>query len=234
MSSMLDWARNEVEIACKRGNPNKKEGEFDYGCACYESALKAFESLCDDGHSGFSIKMTQYILNRLIDGKPLTPIEENDEWDPVDGFDWLHKTSVYQCRRLPSLFKYVSDDGCIEYHDNDYMYCVNLYDNNDTYSYSFAKVMYHDMFPITIPYMPVKPVAVFCDSFSVSTYNGRCAVFSMAYAEPEKNGKTTYVPIDRFFKKTEESVDTDWIEISKEEYHELKHMKNMEDDHGQD
>lgn len=54
--NMLDWARQEVEIACRKENPNKKEGEFDYGCACYGSALKAFESLCEDGHSGFSIK----------------------------------------------------------------------------------------------------------------------------------------------------------------------------------
>lgn len=56
MSNMLDWAKREVEIACKKENPNRKEGEFDYGCACYESAIKAFESLCEDGHSGFSIK----------------------------------------------------------------------------------------------------------------------------------------------------------------------------------
>lgn len=79
MSNMLDWAKREVEIACNKENPNRKEVEFDYGCACYESALKAFESLCDDGHSGFSIKMTQAILNRLLDGKPLTPIEDTDD-----------------------------------------------------------------------------------------------------------------------------------------------------------
>ncbi len=26
--SMLEWAKREVEIACKRENPDKKEGEF--------------------------------------------------------------------------------------------------------------------------------------------------------------------------------------------------------------
>ena len=31
--SMMDWAKREVEIACKKENPNRKEGEFDYGCA---------------------------------------------------------------------------------------------------------------------------------------------------------------------------------------------------------
>lgn len=68
MSNILDWAKREVKIASKKENPNRKEGEFDYGCACYESALKAFESLCEDNHSGFSIRMTQAILNRLING----------------------------------------------------------------------------------------------------------------------------------------------------------------------
>ena len=74
MSNMLDWAEREVAIACEKENPNKKDEEFDNGCACYESALKAFKSWCDQGHSGFSIKMTQVILNRLIDGKPVSPI----------------------------------------------------------------------------------------------------------------------------------------------------------------
>lgn len=77
--NLLDWAKREVEIACKHENPYRKEGEFDYGCACYESALKAFESLLEDGHYGFSIKMTQAILNRMIDEQPLTPIEDTDD-----------------------------------------------------------------------------------------------------------------------------------------------------------
>ena len=45
MSGMSEWARREVEIACQKENPNRKGDEFDYGCACYVSALKAFESL---------------------------------------------------------------------------------------------------------------------------------------------------------------------------------------------
>ena len=75
--SMKDWAEREVEIACRRENPDR--GEFDYGCACYESALKAYKSLVEDGHSGFSIVLTKHILNRLIDCKPLTPIEDTDD-----------------------------------------------------------------------------------------------------------------------------------------------------------
>lgn len=77
--SMLEWAKNEVAIASKRERGNKPEGEWDYGCACYDSAMRAFESLLGDGHSGMSIGFTKNILNRLIDGKPLTPIEDTEE-----------------------------------------------------------------------------------------------------------------------------------------------------------
>ena len=30
--SLLDWAEKEIEIACKRENPDRKEGGWDYDC----------------------------------------------------------------------------------------------------------------------------------------------------------------------------------------------------------
>lgn len=30
--NMTEWAKREVEIACKKENPNRKDEEFDYGC----------------------------------------------------------------------------------------------------------------------------------------------------------------------------------------------------------
>ena len=82
--SMLEWAKKEVELACKRENPDRKDGEWDYGCACYESALKAFKSLLEDEHSGYSIGLTKNILVRLIEGKVLTPIEDTpDIWKQI-------------------------------------------------------------------------------------------------------------------------------------------------------
>ena len=67
MGNMTDWAKREVEIACKREAPGRKDGEWDYGCACYESALKAYLSLMEDEHSGMSFSITRSILNRLIE-----------------------------------------------------------------------------------------------------------------------------------------------------------------------
>ena len=58
--SMSDWAKKEVELAKIIEAKDLKEGEFDYGGACYDSALKAFKSLTEDNHSGTSIKITQH------------------------------------------------------------------------------------------------------------------------------------------------------------------------------
>ena len=102
MSDILEWARREVEIACKKKerNGSKDEG-FDYGVACYRSALKALESLAEDGHSGFSIGITKNILNRLIDLKPLTPIEDTDAiWNLCEEDE--NGITVYQCSRMSS------------------------------------------------------------------------------------------------------------------------------------
>lgn len=154
MSSMLDWAKREVEIACEKENPNRKEEEFDYGCACYESALKAFESLFEDGHSGLSIKITQAILVRLLNGQPLTPIEDTDDiWDirPRLSKDGL---KIYQCKRMGSLFKNIYDDGTVRYDDVNRSYCVDIHDPDITYRFELVSRIIDEMFPITMPYMP--------------------------------------------------------------------------------
>lgn len=224
---MLDWAKREVEIACKKENPDRKEGEFDYGCACYESALKAFETLCGQGHSGFSIKMTQAILNRLIDGQPLTPIEDTDDiWNKCSRVYDDRKT--YQCQRMSSLFKDVYADGRIEYHDVDCCYCININNPNSTYSSGLVRRIIHEMFPITMPYMPDKPIKVFCEDFLTDRKNGDFDTVGVFYALKEKSGKQEKIDISRFFREpyeNEKQTYSGWVEISKEEYYERKDRK---------
>ena len=86
--SALEWAKREVKYAklyekkTLAGGQPKDPYEnclFDYEDACRISALKAFKSLIKDSHSGASIAHTKKILNRLIDGKPLSPIEDADD-----------------------------------------------------------------------------------------------------------------------------------------------------------
>lgn len=72
-----DWAAREVALASQKKRESAEDkDDWDYGVACYESALRAYRSLERDGHSGMSIQITKSILNRLIDGKCLTPIED--------------------------------------------------------------------------------------------------------------------------------------------------------------
>ena len=220
MGDLLDWAKREVELACKRENPERKEGEFDYGCACYESALKAFKSLCGDEHSGFSIKMTQSILNRLINVQPLTPIEDTDDiWNKI-GDDDGHTS--YQCKRMCSLFKNVYADGTVKYSDNNYYYCVDVNDPNCTYSWRTARQIIDEMFPITMPYMPGKPIAVYCEDFLTDENHGDFDTVGILYAIKEEHGKQEKFDINKFYGEDEEGY---MVEISKEEYEERKARK---------
>ena len=229
MSNMLDWAKREVEIACKKENPNRKKGEFDYGCACYVSALKAFESLTEDGHSGYSIGITKNILNRLIDGMPLTPIEDTDDvWDmPYTNDDG---EMVYQCNRMSALFKTVHSDGSVDYSSNDYCYCIDINNPKITYYSGLARRIIHKMFPITMPYMPGKPIKVYCEDFLTDKKNGDFDTVGVFYALKEENGEPIRIEINRFFRESFENEKESeefpvYVEISKEEYDSRKAIK---------
>ena len=210
--SMDDWAKNEIEIACKYERGDKNPEEFDYGCACYESAYKAFQSLMEDGHSGMSISFTKAILNRLIDGKPLTPIEDTpDIWNCLT--DRNKNYTSYQCKRMSSLFKDVYDDGTVKYHDIDRFYCLDKDDPNvGGWHNGFINKILDDQFPIVMPYRPAsKPWYVYCSEGLSDPKNGDFDSIGIHYVL-KPNGKR--VDINRFFKEGE----NEWIEIDKQEY----------------
>ena len=235
--SMLEWAKREVEIACKNENPDRKEGEFDYGCACYEGALKAFETLCNQGHSGLSIKLTQSILNRLIDGRPLTPIEDTpDVWNGItelkeDG------TVEYQCNRMSSLFKKVRVDGSIEYTDVDRVYGVDIHNSDLTYKSGLLTRIINEMFPIKMPYMPASKSYKFVTTdFLVDPKNGDFDTMAL-FTLTEPSGEKT-MEVNRYFRAPEEGEEETypgWVEISEDEYTKrvfraggIKHYHNSE------
>ena len=214
---MLDWAKREVELACKRENPDRKEGEFDYGCACYESALKAFKSLCEDGHSGFSIGLTKNILNRLIDRKPLTPIEDTEDiWRFA--FDREDGTKEYQCLRMSALFKEIHPDGTISYNSNDRFAGVNIDNPDVSFSAGYIrKIMTEIVGPITMPYMPEdKPYYVYCEDFLYDPRMGDFDTVGMLYyttPDGEKKDLDIYLA---------DKGEKELVRISKEEYYERK------------
>lgn len=209
--NMLDWAKKEVEIACKRERGSAPEGEWDYGCGCYESALKAFESLCNDGHSGMSIQITKNILNHLIEGKPLTPIEDTDDvWsDCVTKHD-DHIT--HQCNRMFSLFKDVYKDGTVKYHDNDRVTTIDIDDGSSWHDGLCSKIV-DEMFPITMPYIGGERYKVYRRDFLFNKNNGDYDTVKISHVITPDGEK---IDINRYFK---EGTD-EFIEIDEEEYNE--------------
>ena len=214
---MLEWAKKEVELACKKENPNRHDNEWDYGCACYESALKAFESLCNEGHSGFSIGVTKNILNRLIDGKPLTPIEDTeDTWR--FSFEKKDGTKVYQCKRMSSLFKKIDKDGIVSYDETGRFVGVNI-GSKTSYTSGFIRdIMNTIVDPITMPYMPKsKPYYVYTEDFLYDEKNGDFDTIAVHYyISPEGERKDLCI----YLKETEKGFD----QISFNEYAKRKEV----------
>lgn len=158
--TMTEWAEREIAAACKRENPNWDGKSFDYGCTCYQSALKAYKSLMDDGHSGFSFSTTRNILKKLLDNIPLSPIIDKDFFtDDANGLESdesLKKRglkSSIQCPRRSSLFREEDFEGNVKYSDVDRYYCINAENPSDSFSCSIANFI-DELYPITMPYAP--------------------------------------------------------------------------------
>lgn len=219
---MLRWAENEIEIACKRERGDKSEGEWDYGVACYESALKAFKSLCEDEHSGCSIAFTKFILDRLIDGRPLTPVEDTEAtWRLAFTDD--NGGDHYSCNRMSSLYKVISDEGQVSYHDNSRCVCINVDDPGVSYHNGFVRSIYDEMFPLEMPYMPNSvPDKIMCAELLTDPKNGDFDTIAVLYVI-RANGEK--VDINRYFKEHNSS----FVEISECEYimREVMHKERL-------
>lgn len=117
--SLVNWAENEIKL--KKEFEGKEAGGWTpYINGCLDSALKAYKSLCEDGHSGMSFSITRQILECLMHDIPLTPIEDVPEsWCESYGFGDSDKRKHFQCIRRSSLFKEIDPDGNVSYHDID-------------------------------------------------------------------------------------------------------------------
>lgn len=221
-SNMQSWAEREIEIACQRerAESGSKESEFDYGCACYESALKAFNSLLEDGHSGFSIGVTKHILNRLLEGKPISPIEDTEDvWNDISDISGLDgEMANYQCKRMSSLFKYVYPDGTVKYRDVDRYYGVTLDNPNCSYHNGLIDKVMDELYPIRMPYIPCDiSFKVVCEEFLTDRKNGDFDTVGILYFI-DPNGVRW--ELNRYFKEAED----DFVEIGEEEYEERRVM----------
>ena len=230
--SMYEWAEQECRLACKKENPNFDfdSDDFDYGCSCYKSALKAYKSLLEDEHSGMSFSFTRNILDRLMRGEPLTPITDDDFeggsiiYDANDLASMGLKSEI-QCPRMSSLFRKETIDGEVAYHDLDRAYCIDIEKPSETFSCSATDIV-DELFPIKMPYLPKREkYKVYVQTFLTNKKNGDLDTRGIIYLMTP-DGKR--IDINRYYTEKNREM----VEISKEEYDELleKRLYKIRDD----
>lgn len=207
--SLLGWAKSEIE----RVTVGEPEDDCRlYSNLCYASALKAYESLLNDDHSGMSWGITKNILIRLMNNLPLSKIEDVDDvWEKV--FEDDFKTE-YQCKRKSSLFKTVYSSGEIKYSDVNRFVCYDVNDPKCGSHFGLADRIaeeHEDIGVVTMPYWPTEPIKIFKDDFLFDTRNGDFDTVGIIYAlKPDG----TRIEINRYFKEALNG----FTEISKDEY----------------
>lgn len=219
---MENWAEREIELAIRNEAENEeKPGDSGYGIACYRSALKAYESLANDGHSGTSIIITKDILNRLIDHKPLTPIvDDGNYWRKTD-IDRRYDYKCFQNTRMSSLFKYIFKDGSVKFTDVDRVAVYYANAPKCSWSNGRATRIIDEMFPITMPYWPTERFKMYCEEFLYNPNNGDYDTVGYLYAIHHNER----IEINRFFK--EDDTTHKLVEIDKNEYEERKAISKI-------
>lgn len=223
--TVRSWAEREIEITMKR-IAERTAGDTCYDRGCYESALKAYKSLCEDGHSGFSFSATVRILDRLCHNMPLSPITDEDF--PKYGTYMtgrirtiaeprMNEESI-QCPRMSSLFKSIWEDGKVTYHDIDRVACVNSENMDDTFHWGLASEVIDERYPITVPYYPPTKNTYFVYVTQFTVNNQDVCSFDK-FVEPSGNT----VEVNRYFKFIMDSI----VEIGKDEFMELKAKRDV-------
>lgn len=215
----VDWAGREITLACASEKEHvKKLDDADHGITCYESALRAYRCLKRDGHDEFNLQVTKSLLNRLIDGKCLTPIEDTpDVWSDIAGeCNWKDGYQKYQCIRMPSLFKEIAPDGTVTYSDTNRVQVVNVDEPDIAYTNGFATRLIDKLAPIAMPYFPAdKKFKVVREKFLTDPKNGDFDTVAYLYFITPEGKK---VELNGYFKDGESGM----VRIDKTEYDERK------------
>lgn len=207
------WAKKEVELAINEAIKSGSDtSSAHYMSECLNSALKAFDSLLEDEHSGASIEQTLMFLQRLVRRLPLTPIDEDTKWVKSSVPD--SGKTTYRCVRMSGLFKEVDQEGNITYSDVHRVVCVNKDDLQAPVWYNgFVSKIVNNIYPIKFPYYPAtNPMIAYVSEHTTSLHED----FDTICIDSVKlnNGET--VDVKRFFK--EDTDNNSWVEIDKEEY----------------
>ena len=209
-----EQVNKHVEEIKAEGHEPQEIDYFDYNGECYKSALKAFKSICDDGHSGLSHSITSRILKRMLDGLPLQPIQETDFTD--DDMSWTGDdgTKHIMCDKMFSLWKEIHPDETITYSDQDRVVGINV-DKGYGFSAKFVSDIINERYPITMPYYPDgRPYKVYVRDFLVYPENGDYDTRAILYFKTPEGEK---IEINKFYHEK----DKEMVEITEEEYNKL-------------
>ena len=220
VGGMTKRVRKEVEYAieCER-NSAVEENDYsflDYVVECYRSALRAYETMAADGHSGMSWGLTRQIFNRLAEGKPLKNLnsydEHPEEWASSniipDSFGMLYNN------RYPSLCCRVTENGNVYSDCNRWVFeapdCPNIPWHN-----GFLSSYLDERFPIQFPYNPITIHVRVEEILTDPAHGDYDAQHIIDFADPETGRK---VCVNAYF----EEVDGKWQEIGKKKWYALR------------
>ena len=207
-----EWAKHELDLARENEIAHAVlVGDEDYGIMCYDAAEHLLAVFQEQGHSEYSAKVVKEIFSRLVDGKPLTPVmDEENQWHDAYKIGNSSKKS-YQHKRMSSLFKHVASDGTVSYYDIDR---IRVYDQNgNSFSTNHIDNIVSKYFPITFPYVGEEIKVHVEDLDNNEEYTSIRHII-----DATRNG-LDHVVIDRYFMFAE---DYTWQEIDEFIYNNIK------------
>lgn len=231
-NDQIEWAKREIELLKEDNDLDVREKMEKYG----EVAFNVFCDLIENMRYVDKPGIVKSIFIQLLNGDPLTPIEDNEEdWTIVEGFDAVAGAdnpgyTIYQCKRRASLFKKVTYDkktgeiNEIKFTDADRAQCIDI-NKNYVYTGGFGNVILDEMLPIEMPYSPTGKIKIFTEEFlyhNEPNHKGDFDTFGVLYFRLV-NGQMKEVK--RFFK--EDHKTREMVEITATEY--LARKKKVEE-----
>ena len=229
VGSTTERVREEVEYAidCERNSAIEENDDtfLDYVIECYRSALRAYETMAADGHSGMSWGLTRQIFSRLAEGKPLKKInsltDRPEEWIPNNNFE--DDIARFNNRRYSPLLCELTKNGKF-YHDIDRWRFYEI-DNPNVPWYCGSLSRYMDEhYPITFPYNPVSIDVRIEELLTDPAHGDYDAQRIIDFVDPETG---EVVKVDACFALSDE--EDKMVEVSKKKWYALrrKHAERL-------
>lgn len=229
VGSTTERVRKEVEYAieCERKNAIEENDDtfLDYVIECYRSALRAYETMAADGHSGMSWGLTRQIFNRLAEGKPLKSlnslVDRPQEWIPNNDFE--DDIARFNNKRYSPLLCELTKNGKF-YRDIDRWRFYEL-DNPNVPWYCGSLSRYMDEhYPIAFPYNPVSIDVRIEELLTDPAHGDYDAQRIIDFVDPETG---EVVKVDACFALSDE--EDKMVEVSKKKWYALrrKHAERL-------